>query len=152
MRDFGRILFFELARKRSARRPVVGLTLLAGTLFLCGTTASAQQSFGSLSGVVQDGQGAVIPNAKVELTNTAQGVVVRELMTSAEGSFVITPLPPAIYSLAVEAQGFQKYVKTRSSSLRRIASGCRRLFWRSARPVKPSPWRPVRFSCRHQRG
>src|SRR5436309_6676694 len=87
------------------------IILLTGALLLCAATASAQQSFGSLSGVVQDGQGAVIPNAKVELTNTAQGVVVRELMTSAEGSFVITPLPPAIYSLAVEAQGFQKYVK-----------------------------------------
>ena len=87
------------------------VTLLAGAQLLCGTTAYAQQSFGSISGVVQDGQGAVILNAKVELTNTAQGAVVRELMTSSEGTFVITPLPPAIYSLAVDAPGFKKYVK-----------------------------------------
>jgi len=73
MHDFGLILFFfGLARKQSVP------TLLAGVLFLCGTTASAQQSFGSLSGVVQDGQGAVIRNAKVGLTNTAEGVVGRE--------------------------------------------------------------------------
>jgi len=86
------------------------IILLTGALLLCAATASAQQSFGSISGVVQDGQGAVIPNAKVELTNTAQGVVVREVTTSTEGTFVITPLPPATYSLAVEAPGFKKYV------------------------------------------
>ena len=60
-------------------------------LLLCNLPAPAQQSFGSISGIVQDGQGAVIPNAKVVLTNVAQGAVVRELTTSAEGTFVITP-------------------------------------------------------------
>ncbi len=77
-----------------------------------GRLASAQQSFGSISGVVQDSQGAVVPNAKVELTNVAQGALVRSLVTSTEGTFVITPLPPATYSLTVEAPGFKKYVKT----------------------------------------
>ena len=105
MRDLGLTLFFGLARKPSA------VTLLAGAMLLCGRTGSAQQSFGSISGVVQDGQGAVIPGAKVELTNTAQGAVAREVTTSAEGTFVITPLPPATYSLSVEALGFKKYVK-----------------------------------------
>src|SRR5712692_3541232 len=105
MRYFGRILSLGLARNQSA------LCLAVGALLLGGSTASAQQSFGSISGVVQDGQGAVIPNAKVELTNVGQGAVVRELTTSAEGTFAITPLPPATYSLAVEAQGFKKYVK-----------------------------------------
>src|SRR5437016_11052356 len=105
MHDFGPRFFSRLARKQSA------LTLLAGALLLCGRTASAQQSFGSISGVVQDSQGAVIPGATVALTNTAQGVLVREVTTSEEGTFVITPLPPAIYSLAVELSGFKKYVK-----------------------------------------
>src|SRR5215831_6543784 len=73
--------------------------------------ARAQQSFGSISGVVQDSQGAVVPNARVELTNEAQGAVVRQLLTSSEGTFVATPLPPATYSLAVEAPGFKRYLK-----------------------------------------
>src|SRR5690242_3904913 len=73
--------------------------------------AWAQQSFGSISGVVQDSQGAVVPNAKVELTNEAQGAIVRQLTTSSEGTFVITPLPPATYSLSVEAAGFKRYFK-----------------------------------------
>src|SRR5438876_9791993 len=85
---------------------------LAGALLLCAVPAPAQQSFGSISGVVQDSQGAVIPNAKVELKNQAQGAVVRDLTTSTEGTFVITPLPPATYSLTIEVQGFRKYVKT----------------------------------------
>src|SRR5207244_3599176 len=44
-------------------------------------------------------------------TNTAQGVLVREVTTGAYGAFVVTPLPPATYSLAVEAPDFKKYVK-----------------------------------------
>src|SRR5262249_33962547 len=53
----------------------------------------------------------LVPNATVELTNQAQGAIVRELTTSSEGAFVITPLPPATYSLAFQAQGFKRYVK-----------------------------------------
>jgi hypothetical protein len=76
-----------------------------------GVPASAQQSFGSISGVVQDSQGAVVPNAKVTVVNEGQGAAVRELLTSSEGTFDITPLPPATYTLTVDAQGFKKYVK-----------------------------------------
>jgi hypothetical protein len=85
--------------------------VISAALLQFTTPASGQQSFGSISGVVQDSQGAVIPNARVVLTNQAQGAVVRELTTSSDGTFVITPLPPATYSLAVESQGFRKYVK-----------------------------------------
>ena len=85
--------------------------LLSG-LITCAVPALAQQSFGSISGVVQDSQGAVVPNAKIEITNQDQGTVVREVSSSSEGTFTITPLPPATYTLAVELQGFKKYVKT----------------------------------------
>jgi hypothetical protein len=96
---------FRSARLRSACAAIFGaLLLLAGT-------AQAQQSFGSISGVVQDSQGGVVPGAKVELTNMEQGVLVRELTTSAEGTFTITPLPPANYSLAVDAPGFRRFVQ-----------------------------------------
>jgi hypothetical protein len=86
-------------------------SLSMAALLLTVLPSAAQQSFGSISGVVQDSQGAVVPNAKVELTNEAQGAVVRQLVTSAEGTFVITPLPPATYSLTVDAPGFKRYVK-----------------------------------------
>jgi hypothetical protein len=72
---------------------------------------AAQQSSGSISGVVQDSQGAVVPNAQVQLTNQEQGAMVRDVTTSGDGTFAITPLPPATYTLTVEAQGFKKYMQ-----------------------------------------
>src|SRR5215471_1195308 len=74
--------------------------------------ATAQQSSGSISGVVQDSQGAVVPGAKVTLLNQAQGAVARELETTAEGYFFFTPVSPGTYTVSVEASGFKKYVKT----------------------------------------
>ena len=73
------------------------------------TLAWAQQTSGSISGVVKDRQGAVVPNAKVILVNQAQGTVTRELASGPDGSFVITPLVPAAYTLTVEATGFKKF-------------------------------------------
>jgi len=68
-----------------------------------------QQSSGSISGVVQDSQGAVVPNAKVVLINQAQGVVYRDSDTSAEGTFFFTPVIPGTYTVTVEVPGFKKY-------------------------------------------
>jgi hypothetical protein len=64
-----------------------------------------------ISSVVQDSQGGVVPNARITLTNQAQGAVVRELDTSMEGTFVITPVPPGTYTLTIEATGFKKWIK-----------------------------------------
>ena len=85
--------------------------LLVGAVLIGSIPVSGQQSFGSISGVVQDTQGAVVPNAKVQLINEAQGAVARQVSTNSEGTFVFTPLPPATYSLTVEASGFKKYLK-----------------------------------------
>ena len=78
----------------------------------CGRLAKAQQSSGSISGVVQDSQGAVVPGATVTLLNQAQGAVARQLQTTAEGYFFFTPVIPGTYTVSVEAPGFKKYVKT----------------------------------------
>jgi len=82
------------------------------SLFLLAGMAPAQQISGSISGVVQDAQGAVVPGAKVTLVNQTQGATERELNTSPEGRFMFTPLLPATYSVTVEAAGFKKYTKT----------------------------------------
>jgi hypothetical protein len=86
----------------------VGLILLVGGAPLCAQTTS-----GSISGVVQDAQGAVVPNAKVTLTNEAQGAAsARDVATSAEGTFVYSPVLPGQYTVSVEAPGFKKYTKS----------------------------------------
>ena len=86
--------------------------LLAFATLLTALVLRAQNTAGSISGVVQDAQGAVIPGAKVTLTNQAQGAVSRELPTSSEGSFVFTPVLPGTYQVSVEAAGFKKYVQS----------------------------------------
>jgi hypothetical protein len=81
-------------------------------LILIAASLSGQQSSGSISGVVQDSQGGIIPNVKVTLLNQAQGTVARELQTSGEGTFFFTPVPPGTYSVIIESAGFKKYVRT----------------------------------------
>lgn len=90
----------------------VGICLLAVSFLLSVSPAAAQQSSGMLSGVVVDGQGAVVPGANVTLINQAQGGTFRKLETSSEGTFVITPMPPGTYTVTVEKAGFKKYVQT----------------------------------------
>lgn len=67
--------------------------------------AFGQADQGSISGVVQDPSGAVIPSATVTLTNTNLGQV---LTTKSDGSgvYVFSPVKIGDYSLTVSAQGF----------------------------------------------
>ncbi len=72
----------------------------------------AAQTAGSISGAVQDSQGAVIPNAKVTLVNEAQGAgSARSVQTNAEGAFVFSPVLAGTYSLTVEMTSFKKYTQ-----------------------------------------
>src|SRR5688572_12388422 len=71
----------------------------------------AQNATGSISGVVQDTQGAVIPGASVVLINQDQGVEVREMLTNEAGIFLFTPLSAATYTVTVELPGFKKYTQ-----------------------------------------
>jgi len=56
--------------RRTTGVPVVRVLVLALVgLVIAGATLLAQNNAGSISGVVEDPQGAVIPAAKVTLTN-----------------------------------------------------------------------------------
>jgi hypothetical protein len=79
---------------------VAGLLLAAGVF--------GQQSSGSLRGIVKDGQGGVVPGARVTLTDIAQGDN-REIVTGQDGTFFFNPLKPSMYSVTVEMSGFKKY-------------------------------------------
>ncbi|HEU5400210.1 MAG TPA: carboxypeptidase regulatory-like domain-containing protein, partial [Terriglobales bacterium] len=70
-------------------------------------TAFAQRETGQITGTVMDATGAVVPNAKITITNPATGVVARNLVTNADGFYTATNLLPAAYEIKVEAQGFQ---------------------------------------------
>lgn len=85
-------------------------SLLVPCLCLCALPLAAQQTSGMISGIVKDAQGAVIPGAKVTLTDQNQSST-RDQTAGAEGLFAFTPLPPSTYTVVVEAAGFKKYEK-----------------------------------------
>ena len=69
------------------------------------SSASAQSDRGAITGTVTDQTGAVVPNAKVTVTNLESNEV-REVTTSDEGTFSVPELKAAPYKLTVEATGF----------------------------------------------
>jgi len=71
-------------------------------------TASAQVGSASLSGVVQDKTGAVVPNASVTAHNEASGAD-RTLKTNSAGAFSFAALPSGDYSLLVTMTGFGQF-------------------------------------------
>jgi len=81
---------------------VVSLVLLVGSW-----PAASQSERGRIFGTVTDPAGAVIPNAKVVVTNTATRIS-RETATDTEGSYLVLELPIGPYQLTAEAAGFAK--------------------------------------------
>ena len=69
--------------------------------------AYGQTGLGSIGGVVRDPSGAVIPAAKITVTNTATGIKT-EVASNAEGYYQVLRLIPGPYSLEAEASGFKK--------------------------------------------
>ncbi len=67
--------------------------------------AFAQADEGSISGTVRDTTGAVVPGAKVTLSDVATGFAVTET-TDASGNYTATPLKLGVYTVKVEAKGF----------------------------------------------
>lgn len=63
----------------------------------------------TISGIVLDVNGAVIPNAKVSLTNVSSGET-RTISTTSEGCFRFECLNAGTYSLKIESPGFKSFV------------------------------------------
>ncbi len=67
----------------------------------------AQTSQGRILGTVIDPSGAVVPKARVTVTNTATGIA-RSITTTAAGEYAAPNLEPGSYVVLVEAPGFEK--------------------------------------------
>ena len=76
---------------------------------LLATPAAAQLTTADILGTVTDAAGAVVPNAKVTVVNTATSVS-RTLQTNGSGDYVFNLLPPGTYTVTVEAPSFKKSV------------------------------------------
>jgi len=64
---------------------------------------------GTILGTVTDPSGAVVPNAKISVTNTATKITFQTVTNSA-GDFNAPALNPGTYTVSGEARGFQKVV------------------------------------------
>ncbi|GGH08187.1 TonB-dependent receptor [Silvibacterium dinghuense] len=92
------------------------VTLLAGIAFLflsCDVRlpeAYAQSVRGSLAGSILDQTGAAIPRAKITARETNTGIV-RETVSSPEGSYTFSELSIGSYDITASAQGFSTQVQ-----------------------------------------
>ena len=82
--------------------------LLACLAILCMVySASAQVNTADILGTVSDAGGAVLPNAKVTVQNTATNET-KVATTNAAGDFVFNLMQPGQYTVTVEAPSFKK--------------------------------------------
>jgi ABC-type multidrug transport system fused ATPase/permease subunit len=80
-------------------------------IILCATiSASVQSTDATISGVVVDSTGRVIPDAEIEIMNDATGVHYSSA-TNGAGIYTITILPPGQYRVQVSKIGFKTLIK-----------------------------------------
>ncbi len=81
-------------RRTRITEAVAGFVL--SILVLYSPNILAQGLFGTISGVVSDSSGAVVPGATVRITNVNTNVAVT-LTTNSAGVYVATSLNPGVY-------------------------------------------------------
>ncbi len=79
-------------------------------LILTSVYSPAQETRGSIVGIVTDTTGAVIPNVSVEVLNVAMGTRTA-LRTNEAGLYQANLLIPGMYRISAEIQGFKKLVR-----------------------------------------
>lgn len=85
--------------------------LCLSTVALCTAFVANAQENAELTGTVKDPSGAVVPNAKVTLTNVSTAEV-RAGTTNGAGLYDFPALHNGTYNLKVTASGFEAYDKT----------------------------------------
>jgi hypothetical protein len=98
----------------AAKRPVwkylpVCFAFIA--MFLVLAPGAWAQDNATITGIVADSTGAVVPNAAITLTNPATGRT-REAVSNGVGTYRFANVGVGTYSMSASAAGFQKYVTT----------------------------------------
>ena len=76
----------ELRRTSSFRVGLPGVAFVVLAICLSATPAISQILYGSIVGVVRDGQGAFVPGATVTIVNKETNLT-RDTVTNAEGAY-----------------------------------------------------------------
>jgi len=94
-----------MTHSRWARAAVVAaVTLMCTPLFY--QPAAAQDTTGTITGVVTDESGAVLPGVTVSVRQTETGVT-RDFVTTSTGAYTAAGLPVGRYTVTFTLQGFQ---------------------------------------------
>jgi hypothetical protein len=92
-------------------RRILGAAGMVAIVLASAVSAFAQVDRATLSGIVKDSGGGVVPGATVTLTNTATNVSATQV-SGENGSYAFLNLIPSGYRLDVELTGFQKSSQT----------------------------------------
>ncbi len=92
-------------------KKITSSAVLLLVLVLLASSCFGQQLTGTLSATVADSAGAVVPNAKITMRNSASGDV-RTTVSNGSGYFSITAIQPGTYSVTIEAPGFKTWDQT----------------------------------------
>ena len=72
--------------------------------------AYADELYASIRGIITDQSGALVPDARITVTNTSTGL--SKTISSKDGEFSILQLPVGDYSVKIEKSGFKTYTAT----------------------------------------
>jgi len=90
-------------------RNVKTLLIVFPLILFAAAISQAQTPTASISGIVSDPSGAVVPAVKVTVTDTARGAPF-ETQTNPSGVYFVKDLIPSTYKITAEAAGFRTYV------------------------------------------
>ena len=87
------------------------VALLSVLLFSGRQWVQAQATTGSILGTVSDQSGAVIPNAKVSITDVDRGIT-KTVVTNGTGAYRVDFLLTGNYKVSISVSGFKTYVQS----------------------------------------
>ncbi|MEO8592421.1 MAG: TonB-dependent receptor [Candidatus Solibacter sp.] len=93
-----------------SRRTMGRYLFLVGALLLLAIPGAFGQTLASMAGETRDASGAVVPEAKVTVTNTGTNAQ-RSVITNGSGGYAFPSLPPGTYNLKAEKAGFKTSIK-----------------------------------------
>lgn len=95
-----------MAKTTTVGKPIRALSLSVLVLLALALSVLAQTNKATISGTVKDPQGAVVPDARVVVTNIATNAT-REATTSNEGFYEVPLLDIGTYTVTASKEGFQ---------------------------------------------
>ena len=96
--------------KRSLSHAILTLFCMFAILLLCSPLRTrAQELSATLSGVVTDSSGAVIPHASISITQNGVNGAARVVESDGSGNYTATNLTAGTYTITVTMAGFQTF-------------------------------------------